>query len=120
MCVFFAQAQIAEPSCSAATSQEAIVMSQRAAAEIALPSECTPFVHEGCQCACGAYWTLASQCIATRQGVQSYIYHMAKVQPVSVYQLKCSCGEVLQYDGIQDAILNLNNVDLFTHEVMKW
>ena len=44
---------------------------------------------------------------------------MAKVQPVTVHQLKCSCGDVLQYVGIQDAILNLNNVDLFTHEVRE-
>ncbi|KAL0041996.1 hypothetical protein WJX77_000269 [Trebouxia sp. C0004] len=29
------------------------------------------------------------------------------------------CDQIMPYDGIQDAVLNLNNVDLFTHEVLR-
>ncbi|KAL3155915.1 hypothetical protein ABBQ32_012912 [Trebouxia sp. C0010 RCD-2024] len=43
----------------------------------------------------------------------------ASLQSVKVLQLLCACGQVLPYDGLEDAILNLNNVDLFTHEVLK-
>lgn len=63
---------------------------------------------------------MAKQVIATRQGVQSYVYHLTSVQPTVVHQLQCQCGKLLQYDGLQDAVLNLNNVDLFSHELLKW
>ena len=52
--------------------------------------------------------------------MQSRIFHMAMVQPVQVNKLQCTCGAVMLYDGIEAAILNLDNVDLFTHEVLKW
>jgi len=95
-------------------------MSQRAASMLALPNECKPLAADGSACVCGCLWTSAPVIIATRQGVQSFIFHMSMVQPVIVYQRKCSCGHLLQYDGKDDAILNLDNVDLFTHEVLKW
>lgn len=114
------QAHITAPACNSTSTHEAAVMSQRAASALALPVECSPAVTEGSHCVCGTLWSDATKCIATRQGVQSFIFHMAKVQHVTVYQLKCHCGEVLQYDGVDDAVLNLNNVDLFTHEVLKW
>ncbi len=47
------------------------------------------------------------------------MFHSASVQLVDVLQLQCQCGQVLQYDGLEDAVLNLNSVDMFTHEVLK-
>ena len=57
---------------------------------------------------------------ATRAGVQSCIFHMAMLQPIQVNKLQCECGAVMLYDGIEAAILNLDKVELFTHEVLKW
>jgi CxC4 like cysteine cluster associated with KDZ transposases len=40
--------------------------------------------------------------------------------PVAVMQLKCSaCYHVVAYDGCTDGILNVNNCDLFTHELLR-
>ena len=114
------QALIAEPSCHDTSGPEAAVMDARAAGTSSLPWECIPCFMEGSQCACGALWADANKCVATRQGVQSYMFHMAKFQPVTVYQLTCQCGQSLDYDGKEDAVFNLNHVDLFTHEVLKW
>lgn len=106
------QAFFAEPSHVNASVSEAKVMSDRAAGCHALPTVCKPSTSTNPACACGLPWSHAAEQSATRQGVQSYIFHTAKLQPVKVLQLLCACGQV-------DAILNLNNVDLFTHEVLK-
>ena len=95
-------------------------MQDRAAGRAGLPLECIPIYSSNDCCSCGCAWESANQVIATRQGVQSYVYHLTSVQPTVVYQLQCQCGKLLQYDGLQDAILNLNNVDLFSHELLKW
>ena len=47
------------------------------------------------------------------------MFHSASLQLVDVLQLQCQCGQVLQYDGLEDAVLNLNKVNLFTHEVLR-
>ena len=113
------QARIAEPSSSNVDAPEAVVMAMRADADIKLPSTCVPAPEHDAVCSCGALWSAATSQVATRHGVQSYIFHETKCQPVTVYHLLCTCGETLRYDGLQDAILNLNNVDLFTHEVLR-
>ena len=30
------------------------------------------------------------------------------------------CGTLCEYDGLADGVLNLNNMDLFTHELLRW
>ena len=94
-------------------------MSEKAAGRLALPKTCRPFATADALCTCGLLWSEAQEHSATKQGVQSYIFHTASIQLVDVLQLQCQCGQVLQYDGIEDAVLNLNNVDLFTHEVLR-
>ena len=113
------QAFVAEPSHAHAHVSEAVVMADRAAGCRALPDICRPSFSDNAACTCGMPWSHAVEQSATRQGVQSYIFHTAKLQPVQVLQLLCACGQILSYDGLEDAILNLNNVDLFTHEVLK-
>lgn len=92
-------------------------MSDRAAGRLALPKVCRPLVSADASCACGLLWSEAQE--YSRQRVQSYMFHSASVQLVDVLQLQCQCGQVLQYDGLEDAVLNLNKVDLFTHEVLR-
>ena len=114
------QAKIAEPSHAHTDTVEAAAMADRAAGKCGLPTECIPCCSSSDCCACGCAWQHAHKVIATRQGVQSYVYHLTSVQPAIVYQLQCQCGKLLQYDGLEDAVLNLNNVDLFSHELLKW
>lgn len=101
------QVQIAEPASSNTDAPEALVMAGRANAAIGLPSFCNPVAGGNTVCSCSSLWSEAVQNVATRQGVQSYIFHETKCQPVSVLQPLCQCGQVMQYDGLQDAILNL-------------
>ena len=86
------QAAIAEPSCSNSDAPEATVMSDRSAGCLALPKTCRPFVSADASCTCGLLWSEAQERSATKQGVQSFIFHTASVQLVNVLQLQCRCG----------------------------
>lgn len=36
-------------------------------------------------------------------------------------QWRCQgCGAIVPYDGGEDGILNLDNLNLFTHQLLKW
>ena len=120
MCCVHSQACIAEPSSTTRHTREAAVIAARASSAANLPTVCTPAVDDDAMCKCGSSWQHATVAPATRAGVQSYCFHITTVQPVIVNKLLCACKEVLQYDGIEAAILNLDNVHLFTHEVLKW
>jgi len=85
-------------------------MSDRAAGRLAPPKVCRPLVSADASCACGLLWSKAQECSAIRQRVQSCMFHSASVQLVDVLQLQCQCGQVLQYDGLEDAVLNLRHV----------
>ena len=114
------QVKVVEPSHLHTDTVEAAAMADRASGNAKLPAECIPGANAPDCCTCGSPWQSASRLVATRQGVQSYIYHLTAVQPTTVYRLSCQCGSVLSYDGIEDALLNLNNVDLFSHELLRW
>ena len=114
------QARIAEPSSTTRSTPEAAVIASRSIGSASLPSVCTPAVDANAKCRCGRPWQDAAVVPATRAGVQSYCFHMTTVHPVTVNKRECACKEVLQYDGIEAAILNLDNVHLFSHEVLKW
>ena len=120
MCCSHLQARIAEPSSNTRHTPEAAVIASRASGSAKLPTVYTPAIDDDAMCTCGSLWQHATVVPATRAGVQSYCFHMTTVQPVTVNKLVCACKEVLQYDGIEAAILNLDNVHLFTHEVLKW
>lgn len=120
MCCLRSQAPIAEPSSTMRHTPEAAVIAARASGSAKLPIVCTPAIEDDAMCKCGSLWQHATVAPATRAGVQSYCFHITTVQSVTVNKLVCACKEILQYDGIEAAILNLDNVNLFTHEVLKW
>ena len=70
-------------------------------------------------CSCGAPWAAATD-EASSSGRNPIVYGLSRWVEVCVKQLRCVCGLVRGYDGCADGILNLNNMDLFTHELLQW
>ena len=75
-------------------------------------------------CQCGAPWSLAERlaCVGLH-GRSPIVYGRGYYKEVSVYELRCltaGCGGRASYDGGSDQLLNLNNLDLFTHDLLRW
>jgi len=71
-------------------------MSDRADGRLTLPDICCPCVSNDVKCGRGALWSAATACTATRQNVQSYIFHMIEVQPVSLLDICMQSAQLTQ------------------------
>jgi CxC4 like cysteine cluster associated with KDZ transposases len=81
-----------------------------------LPDDCrhTGICHH-CECSLATSLEVAAQTHAT-----PVIVHMNWIKEVRVFDVVCAqCGTRNAYDGLEDAILNLDNVLLATHEFLK-
>lgn len=111
------QAFIAEPSHAHAHMSEAVVMADRAAGCRALPDIADPhsLTMQLVLVACRGLM------LSNKVPPDRVFSHTSSTQQScsqsQVLQLLCACGQILSYDGLEDAILT--NVDLFTHEVLK-
>jgi CxC4 like cysteine cluster associated with KDZ transposases len=73
------------------------------------------------QCDCGG--CLRPEAVRRPPGARSdgpRLYGLTSFKCVVLKQLVCDCGRVFCYDGREDGVLNLNNWDLFTHDVLTW
>ncbi len=93
-------------------------MAERGRGTRQLPTTCTPLA-AGRFCPRGRPWEEAAEQEVKQE---SHIFHLLQVVRVQVFQrvCQCGCGEVLNYDGKSDAVLNLDNINLYTHELLKW
>ena len=72
-------------------------------------------------CSCGRARSVAEAHDCTgAHGRRPIVFGRGWMKEVSVYKLVCRCGVKAQYDGGQHHILNLNNLDLFTHDLLRW
>ena len=71
-------------------------------------------------CECGQLWSCALSKPSCQPGRQSILYDLKGFYNVNVQHLECECGRVLPYDGCMDGVLNLNNQDLYTHDLLRW
>lgn len=114
---FIWQAHIPEPDFRSTDGEEVRAMLKRLYGECGFPEICTPNV-ESCNCAeCNKPWAAATERTAVIQ--QSFIFDLKGVILVTVMERVCSCGGILGYDGKSDAILNLDNINLFSHELLR-
>ena len=117
------QVQVSERGCPGTGCNERgmLLMVERGKGARCFPQSCCPPAEHEDKCPqCAKPWSLATCQKATRAGVQSRIYHLTAVVRVDVWKRVCNCGAPLHYDGSEDGILNLDNVDLFTHELLHW
>ncbi len=72
-------------------------------------------------CSCGQPWSAAAceRVFSQREQRRPVLYGISSCIEVEVQQLRCSCGTIKRYDGASDGILNLNNLDLFSHELLE-
>jgi CxC4 like cysteine cluster associated with KDZ transposases len=78
-----------------------------------------PDLSEGA-CACGKPWTVDSYRNSNGTGT-SRLFGLTTWRKVTVQHLYCnSCHTINQYDGNEHGVLNLNNMDLFTHANLRW
>ncbi len=73
-------------------------------------------------CTCGRCWRTDGKWLpaANRTTRDPILYGLTMWRTVSVEKLVCPCGAEIAYDGLGDGVLNLNNTDLFSHEVLRW
>ena len=74
----------------------------------------------GCCNQCSCPWAEASLEALAVSGRSPIVYGLSTWVEVQVTQLRCKCDAVRVYDGGSDGILNLDNLDLFTHELLSW
>lgn len=110
---------ITEPTVWGVTQQMRLA-ADRAAGAASLPSQVMPHAMPGTSCACGQPWTAAAVAdfVPPNKAV-SFLFHTTSITKVVVKQLVCGCGTVLHYDGCGDALLNLDNINVFTHELLN-
>ena len=95
-------------------------MLERAEGRRPFPTICSPLISADSLCEdCGSQWICAEEVPAARGQTQSYIFNVTGYTTVSVQKRVCSCGNQLCYDGFEDAVLNLDNVNLFSHEILR-
>lgn len=73
-------------------------------------------------CTCGRCWRTDGEWLpaANRTTRDPIVYGLTTWRTVSIEKLVCPCGAEVAYDGLGDGVLNLNNTDLFSHEVLRW
>lgn len=97
------------------------MISDRNQGSASLPNVCKPMVTTDSMCSqCGKHRGLAPEKPAKREGVQSYIFSLAGFVAVEVFSRVCTCGNTLCYDGKEDAVFNLDSVNLFSYELLRW
>lgn len=83
------------------------------------PKQCRPDPGS-LECSCGLAWSAAPETSAVRAGEVSHIFTDNGYMQVEVFHRKCpGCASVLSYDGGSDAIFNLDNINLFAHELLR-
>ena len=61
------------------------------------------------------------ECATAAAARQPVVYGLTWCKDVEVQRYRCKgCGTLCEYDGLADGVLNLNNMDLFTHELLRW
>ncbi|PNW69783.1 hypothetical protein CHLRE_20g751697v5 [Chlamydomonas reinhardtii] len=84
-----------------------------------LPSVFVPYLQPGAACGCGRLWNEAPLIHASPQR-KSIVYSLTWFREVDVFQRMCTCGQKLNCNFRDYGILNLNNLDLFSHELLQW
>lgn len=84
-----------------------------------MPRHFAPPAVECGSCVCGRPWVDAKEELSCVEG-KSVVYSLTWFAEVDVYHRVCKCKRTLHYNFSQDGILNLNNLDLFSHELLQW
>jgi hypothetical protein len=78
-----------------------------------------PEVDPNAACKCGCLWQQADV-RSSSQKRKSIVYSLSWFCEVVVYHRVCKCGEEFHCNFARYGILNLNNIDLFSHELLQW
>lgn len=92
------------------------LLRRRGLSEVPLPDECRP----ACSTACPICPKCHSALHAVEVRGESFLFHTTTFKRIKVFQLRGPnpCCK-LDYDGGTGGILNLDNHNLFTHELLQ-
>lgn len=80
--------------------------------------ELRPSMHGAC--GCGKAWAEAASERLPSSGRRPIVYGLTSWREVDILRLVCTCMATREYDGAEDGVLNVNNLDLFSHELLRW
>lgn len=113
------QTPIPEGDFSATSGVEVAEMLNRSLLSGSWPQYCRP-APDGYYCSCGRAWSSMPETSAVRAGETSRIFSLGGFVEAKVFHVKCTqCGNKLSYDGFSEAIFNLDNINLFSHELLR-